>query len=535
VRFIAIAMMVSLPGALLASCDSSDNATTTTVSGSETTEPTNTTEATTTTGAEVTGPPAVPTGDLSVAIPIDPVTFDPTKALEFGDLPIVTNIYEGLLRFNPDTLELEGALATSWESSADGLEWTFHLKDGVVFQDGTPFDSSAVKATFEYYLAATTSFGALLMPQIESIDDSDPSVVVFKLTQPYGDMARNQTVIRMISPALIAQGTDAVDRNPVGTGPYQLESYDVGREVVLVANENYHGDGPYFEHLRFPIITDVSAQITALQTGQIDIMTRIPPAQVEPLGANPDLTLVSRPSWGEGYLMFHGLSENAADPQVRQAVGFAIDRELILQSVVLGQGTLADSVLPEGVYGYAVPDTVFRPDKEKVLSLLAEAGSGPGHPMKLAVSPTASGNAQAVAEAVTAQLNDAGFDATLDIVEEIVISNDQLGDDPRYDLYFTEFYWPNGGPLILASGIFTAFTHYGPDAFWELMGTADATPDSPERLALLADVQNMLANDAPVIPLWSFTMTDALRSDIHGYVPTKDGLLNSYQLTYRAQ
>ncbi len=277
--------------------------------------------------ASAAKPPARPTGVLNSAIVTDFVTLDPSSAGTEQDLAVVTNVYEGLLKFDAKFEQLVPVLATSYEQSSDGREWTFHLRQGVRFHDGAPFDSEAVKATFAYYKSDPTFLAFLLLPDKFETDTSDPYVVRFKLSQPYPDFGRNQSFLRIISPKLIKQGKKAVAKRPTGTGPYRFGKIVPGQYTTLPANTEHWGTGPYFAELRLPLVSQLSARVAALSTGQIDVVNRLAPPQAAQFAGNHDVSLpTTGPSWAQGYFLFKVNNVNVRDLAVRQAVAWGLDR-----------------------------------------------------------------------------------------------------------------------------------------------------------------------------------------------------------------
>jgi peptide/nickel transport system substrate-binding protein len=477
-------------------------------------------------------PPSAPAGTFNAALSTDIITLDPAQALTAGDLAVLTQIYEGLLGFNPSYSGLVPALATGYEQSSDGLEWTFDLRSGVKFHDGEAFDSSAVKASFEYYQSKPTFLGPDLLPtKVRGIDVSDPLKVRLMLSEPYPDLAINQTIVRMISPKAIKDKN--VAKAPTGTGAYKFVSYAAGQGVHLGAFREHWGDGPYFEKLNLPLVAQLSARVSALSTGQIDIVNRLPPPQAKQLAGNANITELPTKSWASGYVVMVTTNPVLADVRVRQAVAHAIDRQSIVDKILLGRATVADSSLPPGVYGYARPQTQYVYDPAKARELLQAAGL-----TKPTLRVVAAANVhvlgEEVGQAITAQLQAAGFDAKLEILEAAIYSADISSPAPKRDLYYNEYFWLTGGPLQLTLDFPKAFCKWSPREYASLRAKMLTTPDGPARLDQLAKIQELIAQQLPWLPMQVHTLTDGLRSDIHGYVEPKDGLLPRYGATFRS-
>jgi ABC-type transport system substrate-binding protein len=480
-------------------------------------------------------PPSRPTGVLRVANPTAPLSLDPSKGgLAGGDAPVVRVMYDGLTALDPKTGAVVPALSTGWEHNDAFDEFSFTLRRGVTFHDGEPFDATAVKRTFDFYPTDELGFVKSLLPEFREIDTSDPGTVRFVLAQPSADFLRNLSLLRIVSPKLMRRGIDALAEEPSGTGPYRFGEQQQGRRVVLEAFAEHWGAGPYFERLEFPLVPEPSARVTALTTGEVDAVVRVGPAQVRQLSNNDDIELLARESFDQAYLRFELGNDAVGDARVRRAVAHAIDRGAIVESVLQGQAQVAKSVLPPGTYGYAETATQYPYDPARARRLLVEAGAGEGHRIRIAGSAGVHVLGEQVLQAVAAQLNEVGLAAEVDILEDTVAGSESLSERPQHDAYYGEFFWANGGPFILDLGLLQLFTNFASPAFDELVGRMKTTPDGPAREAVLAEVQEAFARELPAVPMHVHTLTDAVRSDIHGYIPAKDGLILNFGQAFRA-
>ena len=236
----------------------------------------------------------------------EPQTLDPQVSTAANDFRILTNIFEGLVRFAEGTLEVEPALATDWTISDDGLVYTFNLRDDVVFHDGTPFNAEAVKFTFDrmldenhpYYETGPfpLSFNFADVTSVEVLDDY---TVEFTLGVPFApfmtNLATNTGVI--VSPAAVAEHGEDFGRNPVGTGPFKFEEWQSNTRVVVSRNEDYWGEPAGMETVVFRPITDANTRVAEMLSGGIDIMVEVPPDNVSMFAEDPsfmvyDLSLI---------------------------------------------------------------------------------------------------------------------------------------------------------------------------------------------------------------------------------------------------
>ena len=480
----------------------------------------------TTDGAPVSGakPPARPQGALRVANPIEPGSLDPSRASNTGDLSIVWTMYEALVDWNDDRSELVPALAKSWDASSDGLEWSFELRDGVTFHDGEPFTSEAVKASYEYYRGDDAGLLIALLPEFRQIDTSDPLKVRIVLREPFPEFLRSQTFAMMISPKQVARGQKVVERQPVGTGAYRFGRYNRGRSVVLDAHAKYWGDGPYYERVEFPLVSDPTARVGGLQTGELNVISRVPPSQVRQLEGDKAYAKYSRDSWLVRMLVFQTKNSAVEDPRVRQALAFAADRQVIIDRVVLGEGKLIDSIVPPGVYGASTPDTTYRPDVDRARQLLDEAGAA-GATVRLASAPASSQIlAPQVAQALAEQWRQVGLKVDVGVLDDALLDEDIFAENAKYDVHVNEFGYLTGGPLMLQLGLPQAFSKWDPPGYEKTRAAAFSTADEAEGKKLLAALQEQIAAELPWLPLYQQRLTDFTLSGVHGYIADPVGV-----------
>ena len=346
----------------------------------------------------------------------DPILLDGSLVSDGTSLRVTFQIFEGLVRNKPGTLAIEPSLATSWKASKNGLAWTFALRKGVKFTDGTPFNSAAVCANFTrwWYRPANlqgddisyywnTVFGGYAKPApggngpdkslYRGCKTAGPNVVRILLSRRsssfLGALALANFAIG--SPTALKKykaddGTVGADgqfrptgsfatQNPVGTGPYKLVSWKIGDKLVLVRNDSYWGAKAKTKNVIVRPISDNTARLQALQTGEIDFANNLTPQDVAVVKQNSSLKVLYRPAFNVGYV---GMNQKIAplnNLKVRQAVAYGLDRKSVVAAFYGGQGQLADQFLPPLVEGFAkkgVPQYTYNPDKAK--QLLQEAG-----------------------------------------------------------------------------------------------------------------------------------------------------------------
>jgi len=468
-----------------------------------------------------------PTGTLNLANPGEPNYIDPAMSLENYEFAIVRNVYEGLVAWNNSWSSFVPALATSWSSNADASEWTFHLRKGVKFHDGTAFDSTAVKASLTHYDPDKTNWGFLLSG-ISGIDASDPNTVVLKFSAPSPDILRNQVFIKMISPQLLSSGDPA--QTAIGTGPFKWGSRAKGTSITLNANTSYWNSpagGPGYTKAVLQSISDTNAAVQALQAGSVDIVPRIAPLQLQQLKSNSNLAVSTVKSWLVIHLIFRTDQGPLQDVRVRQAIAYAIDRDAIIKDVLLGQAQKATSLMPPGTYGRSEPSTVYNYDPAKAKSLLQAAGYPNGFSIALA-----SGNSAPfplVGQAIAGQLKQVGINMQADALEPGVAVNDVLiSNTPKHTILLSTYGWVNGGPFHFNTQIIVNHPHYKGADMLALVDKVNHTPDGPDRLKVLADAQEMYAQVIPDFPLYYPSVSDAYTKTIQNYSAPVD----AYQIDF---
>lgn len=286
-----------------------------------------------------------------------------------GMFPLNANIYETLAYLNPD-YSLTPMLATSWEFIEPNT-WRFHLREGVTFHDGSAFTAEDVKYSIDRVVAARPSGGL----------GADSVVIVDDYTVDITPETPNRRLLQQLahpSWSVLAAGADPVT-NPIGTGPFKYLTYDPQEKIVVTKNENYWGEVAKLEKITYRFIPDPNTRILALQAGEVDLAYDIPREQTEDVSSTPGLTIATSPVGAYSALYFN-ISGNAGyelgtDPAIRAAVAHAIDKELIVKDVWLGNAEVNSSMIPVRILGdYAdmVKGTSYDPEQSK--QLLEEAG-----------------------------------------------------------------------------------------------------------------------------------------------------------------
>lgn len=462
--------------------------------------------------------PARPTGTLTFAMAGFPVSLDPTVDGAISTISVCAQVYEGLTGFDPEYRQLVGVLATRWETSPDARTWTFTLREGVRFHDGTKLDATAARKSIEYTLRRTSTFGVLL--GAPTLDDSTPGKLIFRYRDPFPDCARNLTYVGPIfSPKLLAGSTaDAekrVAKQHAGTGPFQFASVKDGESIELTAFDGYWGEKAGVARLDFRNVPDESARNSALAAGDVNLIVQVAPLPAQSMRANSNLAVQSKPTWTTVCLSPVYTMKPFTDLRVRQAVLHALDRRTLVDKLLLGQAQVDDSMLPQGVYGYVVADTTYAYDPSKARALLKEAGYD-GSPLRMAARADAV-LASEISQALAGQLNAAGFKVTAEVLDPAAYEADINGPNPRYQIHWNEYGWVTGGPFHLTLGDIAARGKYSTPAYDKLVAKVQSTPDGPAREAVIKQAVELWARDAAWATLWVPNRIDVASASVQGY------------------
>ncbi|MFO8191203.1 MAG: ABC transporter substrate-binding protein [Bacillota bacterium] len=373
--------------------------------------------------------------------------WDPAVELSTG---IVThsNIYETLLHYNSETMELEPLLATEVTANEDGTVWRFKLREGVTFHDGTPFTAEAVK----YSIERTVDIGqgaAYIWEPVESINVIDDYTVEFVCKYPAAVnlISAASYGAFMISPSIDEQGDDYfANGNACGTGPYMLESSNMNDDVVLTRYEDYWkgwGDN-HFDKVIIKEYTEVSARRQLIEQGEVDVTNMLASEDIDALKNVDTVTVDVYKSFVSLLMHFNTLKEPFDDVRVRQALAYCIPFQDIIDYAVGGYATQTYGAIPEGIWGYSDELSQYYLDLEKATQLFDEAGVDPSS-LELLLTYTSGSEAERkVAELFKAELSKLGIELEIRALPweshvELAYADNI---DERQDI-FIMYWWPD--------------------------------------------------------------------------------------------
>jgi peptide/nickel transport system substrate-binding protein len=453
-------------------------------------------------------------GNVVVVIPQDLDYLDPQLAVAAGTSEVLFNIFEGLLKPN-EKGELYPAVAESYEISPDGLTYTFKLRSGVKFHNGQAVTSADVKFSYNRLAGIgtgkplSTAFGS-----VQSIEAPDPSTVVIKLKE------NNSSFLTALTAAIIPNGYEDSNKQPVGTGPFKFKEYLPGQRLVVEKFADYYVKGvPSLDQVEFRIVTDPEAALLALKSGEVDIYPRIGTEKLEELD-DAAYTKLSAPQNLVQLMTFNIARKPFDDIRVRQAINYAVDKDEIIQGVALGKGTKLGSNISPVLAKYYQPglEDTYPTDIDKAKSLLAEAGYKDGFETTLSVPSNYQFHVD-TAQVIAQQLEKIGIKVKIETVEWAVWL-DRIYKGRDYDLTIIGLDGKLNPYDILNKYLSDArnnFFNYKSEAFDETLKAAVKEIDDAKQVELYKKAQTILAQDAAAVYIMDPNLNVALSNKLAGY------------------
>lgn len=441
---------------------------------------------------------------------LEPPVLDPTAGAAQAIREVTYgNIFEGLLAIDR-TGALKPKLAESWSVSPDNLTYTFRLKPGVTFHDGSPFTSADVKFSFERAVAADSKNAQKwIFNPIASIETPDATTVKITLKQ----VTANFLYGLGWGDAIIVSEKSAANNatQPVGTGPYRLDRWTRGDRLSLVASDAWWGGKPAIPRATFRFINDPQAQLAAIQSGDCDALTNFGAAEaLDKLKGDKKLTVTIGKTEGETIIAMNNGKKPLDDVRVRRAIAHAVDRQQINLGAMNGTGTPIGSHFSPAQPGYVDLTGTYPYDPAKAKALLAEAGVGGGFALTLKVPPPA--YARRSSEIVAAMLGDVGIKVSIENVE-FPQWLDRVFRNKDYDLTIISHTEPLDINIYARPDY---YFQYKSQAFVDLMKAVDSTTDDAARLKLYGDAQRMLAADSVNVFLFVLPKITVAKANLSG-------------------
>ena len=467
---------------------------------------------------------------LKMARNAEPGIFVPWLIDDNTALFTLGNVYDGLLRVTKDGASVEPALATSWDTSADGLTWTFHLRDGVKFSDGTPLTSNDVKVSLDLARGGTRTVWKDNYKAIQSISTPDPMTVTLTLIAPHAPLLSELAMFpAWIMQADKATGTEASGYDDAnnwasrGTGGYYTESWKKGDPVVLKRNQYYWKNTPQVDEVDIEYVPDDNTRVLKLQGGEDDVVDFVPFSQIDALNTQPGIKAMDFPIQQTTFVMLNVTKPPLDDMKVRQALNYATDRDAIIKSVFFGQAQVMNAPIPLGTYvDKESPGYPF--DLAKAQALMAQSSVPNGFTLPMVVP---NNNQDRINEAIILKDEWAKIGVNVDIqqlenasvraarTEGTYTSMPSAWTNDMNDPTEIVNYEMRGGP---DSGSFAYWTRYNNPDLNNQITQADLEQDPVKREALYVAIQRKFLSDAPLVFIANLGATAAWRNNVQGFL-----------------
>ncbi|GAA5137508.1 ABC transporter substrate-binding protein [Pseudonocardia adelaidensis] len=449
--------------------------------------------------------PGSPDAPLRIGLTAEPANLDFTRT-DGAAIPeaLLVNVYEGLVRLNQQTGEIEPALAESWTVSPDGLVYDFTLRDGVTFSNGEPFTADDVKFSIERVKSdAWTVSLKSGMGVVSGVEAVSPTHARVTLSQPSNSWLFRMTtrIGAMFDPSGVADLANA----PVGTGPYRVSEFRRGDALVLTRRDDYWGDEPAIAQADLQYFDDATAAVNALLTDGIDVIGTVQaPEALAQFDGDGRFQVIEGTTNGEVTLAMNNAAGPTRDPRVRRAIAMAIDHQAVLNTAWAGRGALIDTMVPPTDPWYEPLPDVTPYDPAAARALLAEAGApNPSLRFRIANLPYA----VAAAQVVQSQLAAVGIQTQIEPLEFPARWLDEVFKKADYDLSIVSHVEPRD---IRTFGDPTYYWRYDNPEVQRLLADSE-TGSQQQQIDDLRQVGRIIAEDAAAD--WLFLLPNLIVAD----------------------
>ncbi|TCS96937.1 ABC transporter substrate-binding protein [Hazenella coriacea] len=495
----------------------------------------------------------------------DSILLDPIQVTDGESIKVASQVFDTLVEYDKGSTKIVPELADSWEASQDGLSWTFKLKQGVKFHDGTPFNAEAVVYNFNrwmdskhpehkggefaYYAYMFGGFKGDSGHVIKNVVAEDEYTVKFELNFPQGPFLSN-----LAMPAFSIASPTAVKKDPVkfahnpaggGTGPFEFVEWKKNNSITLKKNKNYWKPGlPKLDKVIFKSIPDNGSRFSNLKSGDIDMMDGLNPDDVQLIKSDSNYQLFLQEGMNVGYLAFNVEKEPFNNVKVRQALNYATNKQGIIKSFFADLGTPAVNPMPEIMWGSNknIKDYEYNIDKAK--QLLAEAGYKDGFEVDFYAMTEPRGympNGKKVAEYMQADFAKIGVKANI-VTSDWQTYKERVGNG-EHKMALFGWMGDNGDPDNFLYVLLDKDNARKPDAgnisfyksepLHDILIQAQRSSDQKEREQLYMKAQEIIKQDAPWIPLVHAKIPMGADAKLVGFVPHPTGSLNLHEVDFK--
>ncbi|MGM8212909.1 ABC transporter substrate-binding protein [Virgibacillus sp. W0430] len=476
-------------------------------------------------------------GTFVVDLVADATTMDPGQATDVNTHRVHYNMFDTLVQWKEEAFEIAPGLAEEWDISEDGLEYTFYLREGAMFHDGTDVDAEAVKFTYDRMIDENHEhhYGPFPLADfyygmIEEIEVIDPYTVKFVLQEKTASFLFNMATIigGIVSPTAVQESGEDFASNAIGSGPFKLENWQRGVQIELAPHKEYWDGAPEIAKLVITPVKEDLVRVTRLMNGESHLIYDVNPDSIEEIEGDSNLEMLTQASPHLWYVGLNIRKEPFGDLKVRQAVNYAIDKEAIVNDILKGTGVAATQPLAPAYNGHDPSIEGYPYNPEKAKQLLEEAGYSEGDiSINFVIPESGSGMQQPVAmsTAIQSYLADVGIEVGIEKMEwgafldEVNQGgrdvNDMwalswmaiTGDD---DNVMTNLYSSNNIPLFNSG-------YYENEEVTTLLDEARVETDFEKRSALYQKASKIITEEAAMLFVDYAKQTAAMTSELNGF------------------
>ncbi len=476
------------------------------------------------------------------------IGLDPAVVTDEESFRVTVNVYNNLVCYSEDGMNIEPSLAESWTVSEDGLIWHFNIRKNVLFHDGTKLDADAIVFNFNRWMDSSNpyhaghfiywnmNFGGIpgIIESVRSLSNDTVEIVLHK---PYAPFLSTLAIpaYGIASPDAIMKYNEDLKFKPVGTGPFIFKSWDDNGDIVLERNNNYWDEKAKVDQLVFKTISDPDERIKLMRSGEILIADNLTTNEMANIKETDDIVLVNRSYFNIGYLAMNMNNENLKIKNVRKAIACLIDQNEMIKTAYETSARAANTFVPPVLWGYNETIKSTPQNPEKAIELLKSVNKGNGIDLKLLVMEEARTyfpKPQALAKYLKKALSVANIHVIVEILPwEEVLKRGHNGDydmilagwngdvaDPDNFLY-TFFSSEN-----IKEGVISNYSYYNNSKVDSLLVLARQATDKSFRNSLYREIQQMISDDTPAIPLAHTIPTLGLSKRVTGYTTNISGI-----------
>lgn len=460
-------------------------------------------------------------------------SLDPTLVPLTPNRNVLAYMFDPLIHRTRDG-KLVGKLATRWERVND-TTWRFSLREGVTFHNGEPLDAAAVKFTLDRMIKPDFSQHAGIKTTVVGTRVVDHLTVEVETKAPDPSLIGVMTdTVFVVPPKYVQeQGDGFVAANPVGTGRYTFKEWQKGDHLTMSAHRSYWGGVPPIETIVFRPIPEPATRVAGLRTGELDVVDDVPPSQAVQLKTSDAIVITDAPAPQTNYMGLRPKIEPLKNVKVRQAINYAVNRDLIIEKILFGYATAQGHPLPQGFFGYSDEPKPYPYDPQKAKQLLQEAGYGGGFTLHLDYSTFVPQGKQ-VAEAVAGDLKEVGIEVEQRYMESGAYM--KVAFPPGQAELAEAFFFYIKGAGLDANDIYS--TSFRLDGVWnyaefkneqvdQLVRKAGSTFDEQERLDLYRQLNQLLHDEAPWLYLFQSRTIVGVKKGVD-FQARPDGMLWLY-------